>query len=150
MLAPRADQRIPQAPERGPPFLSLAKHPDVHHQVLERPTLVEVAQDQVELSHDELEHVDLAVEELQQVRLHGILGPHVHDVDLAVLTESMHPPDPLLDPERVPRKIVVYDGPSELEVPALAPRLRAQKDLAVLAERPHRRVLRREGETAVV
>src|SRR5207244_7553013 len=44
----------------------------------------------------------------------------------------------------------VYDGPSELKVPALAPRLRAQKDLAVLAERPHRRVLRREGETAVV
>src|SRR3989475_11417610 len=110
MRGPRAAPRPPQGRERGPPFLCLAKHPDVRDQVLERPTLVEVAQDKVELPNDELEHVDLAVEELHQVRLHGILGPHVHDVDLAVLTESMDAPDPLLDPEWVPRKIVVHDG----------------------------------------
>src|SRR5207245_10908003 len=134
LLGPRAAERIPEAAQRGPPRRRFPEHPDVHHQVLERPTLVEVANDQAELSDDELEHVDFAVEELHQVRLHGILGPHVHDVDLAVLTESMHPPDPLLDPERVPRKIVVDDRPSELEVPALAPRLCTQEDLAVLVE----------------
>src|SRR5207245_10982596 len=110
----------------------------------------EMPKEKVDISNDRLEHVNLSNEEIQQVRLHGILGTHVQDEKLAVLTVSMIPPDPLLDPERIPRKIVVHDGPSELEVPALAPRLRTQKDLAVLAERPHGRVLRREGETAVV
>src|SRR5439155_20589525 len=48
ILRPRPDERIPQAAQRGPPFLGLPEDPDVHHQVLERPTLVEVAEDQIE------------------------------------------------------------------------------------------------------
>src|SRR5712691_4134116 len=115
------DERISQAAERGPTFLGLSQDPDVHHQVFERPTLTEIPEDQIEFSHDELEHVDLPVEELHQVRLDRVLCPHVDHVDLTFLAEAMDAPDPLLDPKRIPRKIVIHHGPSELEVSASPP-----------------------------
>src|SRR5207244_6342477 len=88
---------------------------------------LKIPQDQVQFSDDELEHVNLAVEELDEIRLDGVLGPDVHDMDLALLTEAMHPSDPLLDPERIPREVVIDHGPRELQVPTLAARLRAQQ-----------------------
>src|SRR5207245_9650762 len=99
VLSASADEGISEAAQGGPPVLRLPQHPDVHHQVFERPALVEVPEDQIEFSDDEFEHVDLAVEELHQVRFDGVFGPYVDDVDLALLAEAMDPSDPLLDPK---------------------------------------------------
>src|SRR5207249_1580629 len=95
-------------------------------------------------------HVDLAVEEFHQIALHGLPRPQVHDVDLALLAEAVHPPDPLFDAQGIPREIVVHDRPRELQVPALAAGLRAQEHLSVPLERPHRAIFRRRREAAVV
>src|SRR5205807_4965268 len=72
------------------------------------------------------------------------------DVDLALLSEAMHAPDPLLDPQGIPGQVVVHDRSRELQVPALTARLRAQEDLAVPSEGPHGGVLRRRREPAMV
>jgi len=82
-------------------------------------------------------------------------GPYVHDVDFVFLAEAMDPPDPLLDPKWIPRKIVIHDGPRKLKVPALASRFGAQEDVGsprnvrtaasfATGERPHGRP-RRDG-----
>src|SRR3989441_2053521 len=111
VLSGSGDEEISEAAQGGPPVLRLPQHPDVHHQVFERPALVEVPEDQIEFSDDEFEHVDLAVEELHQVRFDGVFGPYIDDVDLALLAEAMDPSDPLLDPKRIPREVVIHDGP---------------------------------------
>src|SRR5256886_404046 len=144
------NERLAESLQGGPPWLRLAQRPDLHHHVFEGPSLVEVAQDEVQLADDELEHVDLAVEEFHQVRLHGLLRPQVRDVDLALLAEAVHPSDPLFDAQGIPREIVVDDRPRELQVPALSAGLRAQEHLSVPLERPHRAIFRRGREAAMV
>src|SRR6266545_1724411 len=141
VLRPRADQGVPELSHRGASRLRLPERPDLKQELLERPPVIEVAEDEVQLPDDELEHVDLAVEQLHQVRLDRVLRPEVHDVHLALLAQPVHAAYPLLDPKRVPREVVVDDRPRELQVPALPARLRAQEHLGVLLERADRREL---------
>src|SRR6266566_3098747 len=82
VLGPRADEGIPELSHRGASRLRFPERPDVEQELLEGPSLVEVAEDEVQLADDELEHVDLAVEQLHQVRLDRVLRPEVHDVHL--------------------------------------------------------------------
>src|SRR6266545_3752728 len=150
VLRPRADQGVPELPHRGASRLRLPERPDLEQELLERPPVIEMAEDEVQLPDDELEHVDLAVEQLHQVRLDRVLRPEVHDVHLALLAQPVHAADPLLDPKRVPREVVVDDRPRELQVPALPARLRAQEHLGVLLERADGRVLGGDPQAPMV
>src|SRR2546427_3042944 len=71
--------------------------PDLHEEVLERLLLVEVPEDHVQLADDELEHVDLLVEQLEDVLLDRVRGPQVDDLDLVGLPHAVNAPDPLLE-----------------------------------------------------
>src|SRR5207249_8129532 len=110
------NERLAESLQGRPPWLRLAQRPDLHHHVFEGPSLVEVAQDEVELADDELEHVDLAIEEFHQVRLHGLLRPQVHDVDLALLAEAAYSSDTLFAAQGIPRELVVGGSPRVLPV----------------------------------
>src|SRR5207247_8017393 len=102
VLGPRADEGVSELSHRGASHLRLPERPDVEQELFEGPPLIEVAENEVHLADDELEHVDLAVEQLHQVRLDRVLRPEVHDVHLAILAESVPAAAPRLDPQRVP------------------------------------------------
>src|SRR5207245_3754833 len=65
-------------------------------------------------------------------------------------TEAMHPPHPLLNPERIPTEVVIDHGPRELQLPTLAARLRAQEHVGPRLERPDGLVFGPGGKATVV
>src|SRR5438132_1104233 len=71
---------------------------------LEFEVLLHAPEDHVELAHDELEQVDLGLEELEDPLLDGSPGHEVDEQNIARLTDTVDPPQALLDLHRVPRK----------------------------------------------
>ena len=53
-----------------------------------------------------------------------------------LLADPVHPPDPLLDPHRVPGQVVVHDDVCELEVQAFATGIGGNKDAGLFGELP--------------
>src|SRR2546430_6555639 len=64
-------------------FRSLGGEPFFGKPALELLAAAELAEDQVQLAHDQLEQLDLLVQQLEDVRLDGPRRRQVHDVDLA-------------------------------------------------------------------
>ena len=102
--------------------------PEVGHDVLELALVVEVAEDHVDLADDQLEHVELGLEQVEQRRLDRPGGDQVEDVDVVGLADPAEPADALLDPHRVPGQVEVADGVGELEVSPLAAGLGGEQE----------------------
>src|SRR5688572_17265084 len=83
----------------------LGVEPDPRQSLLEGALVGHQPQDQVELPHNELEHPDLVLEQLQDVGLDGARGGQVEDVDVALLAQAVQAPDALLQPHRVPGEV---------------------------------------------
>jgi hypothetical protein len=62
-----------------------------------------VAEDHVNLADDQLEHVDLGVEHLEQGLLDRPRRHQVEDVHIARLADAGQAPDALLDAHGIPR-----------------------------------------------
>src|SRR5207244_2448389 len=101
-------------------FLALGGEPLLGQPALELLRAAELAQDQVQLAHHQLEQLDLPVEQLEDVRLDGPCGGEVHDVDLARLPDAVQPSDALLHHHRVPGEVVVHEHVAELQVTSFA------------------------------
>src|SRR2546428_8553776 len=86
----------------------LGGEPLVREPALERMRAAELAEDQVQLAHHQLGQLDLAVEQLEDVRLDRPGGGEIHDVYLARLPNPVQPSDALLHHHRVPGQVVVH------------------------------------------
>src|SRR5690606_1194839 len=78
-----------------------------------------LAQDYVQLAHDQPEELDLLVENVQDVLLDGAGRREVDDVRLAGLADAVDTANALLDHHRVPRQLVVHESVAELQVETL-------------------------------
>ena len=79
-------------------------------------------------SHEVLEQVAPGVQDLVDPPVDAVLDVEVPDGDVReLLPDAVDTPDPLLDPARVPRQVVVDEGTGGLEVQALARCVGAQK-----------------------
>ena len=89
---------------------------------------------------DIAEQIELRAEDVEREPLRLVVpGEEVDDGDVALLSVAMATADPLLDPLRVPRQVVVDDGVAELQVQPLRPRLRRDHDDGAPTELVHQR-----------
>src|SRR4051812_3583066 len=102
--------------------------PSVEHELGEVAVLLNAAEDRADLADHQLEHRYLLVQQLQQLLLERVAGDEVEHEDLAALPDAIDAPDALLDRHRIPRHVEIDQGVAELDVAALAARLRAQED----------------------
>ena len=80
--------------------------------------------------HRPVEEAELLLEKLVDPTFRLVVKiDHVDHQDVVLLPVAMATADPLLDPLRIPRQIVVEDLVAELEVEPLRPRLRRDQDL---------------------
>ncbi len=100
--------------------LVLGRGPQLEDALLERRSLGVVAEHHVELTHHELEHVQLLLQDREHVGLDRVLGRVVVDEDVPLLPQPMDAADPLLDLHRIPGQIEVDHPPAELEITPLA------------------------------
>src|SRR5690348_17331629 len=117
-------------------FVGIRAQPGVGEPILERVRAAEVAENDVELTDDELEELDLLIEEPQDVRFDRAACREVDDVRLASLTDTMDAADALLDDHRIPRKLVIHEAIAELQVQSLGSGARRDE---------HRSSIRSEG-----
>src|SRR3990170_2369224 len=146
----RREERIAESIQCFPTARPVAHRPDFHQDFFERPRPREVSEDEVEFSHNELEHVDFPVEQLDDIFLDRVPRPEVHDVYLARLSEAMDSADSLLDLQRIPGEVVVHHGVAELEVPTLTARFRAEEDPIPFAKRANACLLLPRWKPAVI
>jgi len=102
--------------------------PRICEPLLERVRAAEIAEDDVELTDDELEELDLLIEESKHVRFDRIARGEVDDVRLTSLTDAVDAPDALLDDHRIPRQLVVHQAMAELQVESLGAGARRDED----------------------
>lgn len=121
--------------ETLPQIFSAGLLPHLQDDVLEVPVLAQMSQDRLDLADDHLEHVDLAVEDIDDVVLNSVLHGKIEDKDVAGLADPVKSSDPLLDPHGVPREVEVDDGVAELKIPALSAGLRGDENRNVAPER---------------
>lgn len=91
------------------------------------------AENDVQLTYDQSEQLDLLVEDAEDAGLNGACGREVDDVRLASLADAMDAADPLLDDHRVPRQLVIHQPVAELEVEPFGTGPRCDEDAARLA-----------------
>lgn len=108
--------------------------PGVEDPVVELAVVVQRPDDHVDLADDQLEHVDLGVQDVEQVRLDRVAHGEVVDEHLLGLPNPAHAADPLLDPHGVPRDVVVHHAATELKIAAFAADLRRDEDARGVAE----------------
>src|SRR5437867_4249978 len=100
---PRHDQVLGQLLEAATAGARVRRFgPAPEHLVLERAVRLPGAENLLHLAHHQLEHADLAIEDLEHVRLDRAAGGEVDDPHRVLLAEPVHPPDALLEPHRVP------------------------------------------------
>ena len=109
-------------PRRRSPF------PTLHGEIFKGFAAFEVAKDEVELADYQLEHADLAGEEVDDVGLDGFVAAQVEDGHILVLAEAVQAADALLDAHGVPRQVVVDQLVAELEIAALGAAFGADHD----------------------
>ena len=106
--------------ELGEPLLAAARRltlgPAPEHLVLERALRLPGAEDLLHLADDQLEHLDLALEDLEHVGLERAATRQIDDAHGMLLPQSMHATDALLDPLGIPGQVIVHDERAELEV----------------------------------
>src|SRR5256886_12753009 len=102
-------------------FVRLGAQPCRREAFLEAIGAAEVAEDDIQLSNNELEELDLLIEKAQHVRLGRPPGGEVDDVGLARLPNAVNTPDALLDYHRIPGQLVVHEHVAELEIETLRP-----------------------------
>ena len=102
--------------------------------VLERTLHLPRAEDLFHLAHDQFEHADLALEDLEHVGLERAAAHQVHDAHRVRLPQSVDAADALLEPHGVPGQVVVHDDARELQVAALAAGLGRDQHLFVMTE----------------
>src|SRR5204863_365242 len=100
--------------------LPLGGEPLFREPALELLRAAELAEDQVQLAHHQLEQLDLPVEQLEDVGLDGSRSGEVHDVDLALLPYTVQPSNSLLHHHRVPGQVVVHQHVAELQIASFA------------------------------
>ena len=111
---------------------------DLQHAPLEVDAVLQRPEDLVRGAEDAVEEVELALQELEEPRVRGVLPvqevEHEHVVLLPVAVAAT---DALLHPLRVPGQIVVHQQVAELEVESLCARLGGDEDLRLLLEVDH-------------
>jgi len=106
--------------------------PDVHHDLLEAALVLQAAHDHVHLADDQFKHIQLAVEDLQDIILNRALGREIEYLHRAGLADAVDASDALLDALRVPGQVEVEHETAELEVAPLARRLGREQHLGAL------------------
>ena len=79
---------------------------------------MQLGEDGVQLADYHLEHPDLLMQKPPNMFFNGPLGGKIKDIDIFGLSQSMHPPDPLLKPHGIPRQIEVNHIIAVLEINA--------------------------------
>src|SRR5439155_1945925 len=123
--------------------------PQVEHDVFELALVLQISEDLADLAHDQLEHVDLAVEHLEDMVLDGPGSGEVEDPHRLRLADAVDTADALLDPHRIPGQVVVDDRVAELEVASLAADVGREQNAPVASERGDLGILLRRGERSV-
>ena len=77
---------------------------------------------------------ELVLQDLTDPQLHAVLEDEVERLHRVLLADAVHTTDPLFDPHRVPRQVVVDHDVGELEVQALATGVRRDQDAGLLGE----------------
>src|SRR5258706_5142631 len=108
--------------------------PAAEHLVLERALHLPCAEDLLHFPHHQLEHADLAIQDLEHVCLERAARDQVHHAHGVLLAQPVDAADPLLEPHGIPGQVIVDDDARELEIPALPSRLGADQHLLVVAE----------------
>ena len=94
--------------------------------------LGQLGQDRLQAADHGLEQADAASEGAVYVGLDRAVVVQVDDADCGVgLTDTVDAADPLLDPHRVPRHVVVDHRAAELEVQSLGGGVGAQQDVGL-------------------
>src|SRR5947207_6964292 len=100
-------------------FVRLGAQPGRREAFLEAIGAAEVAENDVQLSNNELKELDLLIEKAQHVRLDRPPGGEVDDVGLARLPNTVNSADALLDYHRIPGQLVFHEHVAELEIETL-------------------------------
>src|SRR6185503_16303873 len=151
VVALSADQeRHAELPELAVELAIAARAgPDREDRVLEGAGLRVRTEHHVEIADHRPEHVDLLVHDLEHVGLDRLTRGEVVDVHVVLLPQPVEAPDPLLDPHRIPRKVVIHEEPAELEVSPFASRLRAHENARAIPELGDGGFLLAQSESAV-
>ena len=90
------------------------------------------------LVHAELfqDRRQLLFEDFLHPQFHAVLEDQVERLHRELLADAVHTPDPLLDPHRIPRQIVVDDDVGELQVQTFATGIGRNENAGLLCELP--------------
>ncbi len=133
------DQLIGKPIERAVALIARRRAgPEIHHDFGEILLRLELAEDHLDLTRNQLEQIQLLVEHLQDVLLQAASQTEVEHEHLTGLSDPVHASDPLLELHRIPRQIVIDHRPAELEVAALASDFARDEDVSVVFELFHR------------
>src|SRR5919108_6013427 len=99
-----------------------ALHPYLHDDVLKFSLFSQIPEQRLDLANDHLKHIDLVLQDIEDMILQGLAYREIEDKDISVLANPVQPADPLLDPHRIPGEIEIDQGVAELQVSALAAR----------------------------
>ena len=115
----------------------LARQPNILNRMLKRFVIFDFAQNQVEFADDKLEHPNFAREQIQHVRLDGVVHGKIENRHVFLLAEPVQPADALLNHHRIPGQVEIDQLVAELQVHALAAGLRGNHHPRRLLEIPH-------------
>ena len=77
----------------------------VEHRAFEVEVVVDPTQDHVKFADDQLEHIDLGFQDVQDPLLDAALGHQVREQHIVDLADAVQPAKTLFDLHRIPRQI---------------------------------------------
>ncbi|MNN50127.1 hypothetical protein D3C81_1647000 [compost metagenome] len=97
----------------------------------------EPLQNHVKMAYDQLEHIDLLVQQVEDMLLDRAFGRQIVNIDVVGLAQPVHPADPLLHSHRVPGQVEVDHLMAKLQVDTFAARFGRDHHLGPAAEQVH-------------